>query len=100
MAKHVAQCFFITDPSKPNRVVVRRGKRNIVGMDGVTHEEDFDQYGDAEMEDDDDDDAYVPRRSRTTLPKTGHPFKRKSHDAGLNYSQGNKKGKKTLVKGR
>jgi hypothetical protein len=48
----VTQCFFITDPAKPSRVVVRRGKRNIIGMDGVANEEDFDQYGDP-MEDDD-----------------------------------------------
>ena len=38
LANQVSQCFFITDPSKPSRVVVRRGKRNIVGMDGVAHE--------------------------------------------------------------
>jgi hypothetical protein len=98
LAKHVAQCFFITNPSKPSRVVVRRGKRSIIGMDGVANEEDFDQYGDAKMEDDDDDEEYIKRRSRTTLPKTGRPFKTKSHDAGLNYSTGNKKGKKVIVK--
>ncbi|KAK1613293.1 hypothetical protein QYE76_036966 [Lolium multiflorum] len=38
---HVHQCFFITDPSRPSRVIVRRGKRTIVGMDGVANEEDF-----------------------------------------------------------
>ena len=42
LAKHVSQCFFITDPSKPSRVVVRRGKRNIIGMDGIANEDDFD----------------------------------------------------------
>ena len=41
-AKHVTQCFFITDPRNPSRVVVRRGKRNIIGMDGVANEEDYD----------------------------------------------------------
>ena len=41
-AKHVTQCFFITDPHNPSRVVVRRGKRNINGMDGVANEEDYD----------------------------------------------------------
>ena len=97
LAKHVAQCFFITDPSKPSRVVMRRGKRNVIGMDGVTNEEDFDQYGDPKMEDDDDDDAtYTTRRSRTTLPKSGLPFKRRSHDAGLNYSTATKKCKKIV----
>jgi hypothetical protein len=34
------------DPTKPSRVVMRRGKRNIIGMDGIANEEDFDQYGD------------------------------------------------------
>ena len=42
-AKHVTQCFFITDLSNSNRVVVRRGKRNIIGMDGVANEQDFDK---------------------------------------------------------
>ena len=42
-AKHVTQCFFITDPNYPSRVVVRRGKRNIVGIDGVANEEDYNQ---------------------------------------------------------
>ncbi|KAK1686311.1 hypothetical protein QYE76_047159 [Lolium multiflorum] len=30
LASQVDQCFFITDPSKPSRVVVRRGKRSII----------------------------------------------------------------------
>ena len=73
------QCFFITDPPKPSRVVVRRGKRKIIGMDGVANEKDFDMYGDPKMEHDDDDEvsAYTTRRSRTTLPK-GRPFKRRT----------------------
>ena len=99
LAKHVAQCFFITDPSKPSRVVVRRGKRTVIGMDGVANEEDFDQYGDPKMEDDDEV-TYTTKRSRTMLPKSGCPFKRRSHDAGLNYSTANKKGKKVVVKRR
>ncbi len=73
------QCFFITDLSKPSRVVARRGKRKIIGMDGVGNEQDFDKYGDPKMEDDDDDEvaAYTTRRSRTTLPK-GRLFKRRT----------------------
>ncbi|KAK1681203.1 hypothetical protein QYE76_042051 [Lolium multiflorum] len=43
LASQVDQCFFITDPQKPNRVVVRRGKRSIIGMDGAANELDFDQ---------------------------------------------------------
>ena len=51
-AKDVSQCFFISDPKRPSRVVARRGKRNIVGMDGVANEDDFDQTGDPKKEDD------------------------------------------------
>ena len=61
-AKHVTQCFFITDPRNPSRVVVRRGKRNIIGMGGVANEEDYDQYGNPMREDDDDDEVYVKIR--------------------------------------
>jgi hypothetical protein len=95
LAKHVHQCFFITDPSRPSRVVVRRGKRNVVGMDGVATETDFDGLvGDPMMEEIDEDDAtYTTRRSRTTLPTSGDPFKRRSHATGLKYSTTTKKGK-------
>src|SRR3954470_1906931 len=71
LATKVDRCLFITGPTKPSRVVVRRGKRNIIGMDGVANEQDFDQYGDPKIEDDDDYDGatYITRRKRTTLPK-------------------------------
>ena len=97
LACQVDQCFFITDPSKPSRVVVRRGKRNIIGMDGVANEQDFDKYGDPKMEDDDDDEVpHTTRRSRTTLPK-GRPFKRRIQGVlGLNYSTARRKGKKIV----
>ena len=98
LASQVDQCFFITDPSKPSRVVVRTGKRNIIGMDGAANEQDFDKYGDPKIEDDDDDDAvaHKSRRSRTTLPK-GRPFKRRNQGVlGLNYSTARKKGKKIV----
>ena len=36
-----------------------RGKRKIIGMDGVANEEDYDQYGNPMREDDDDDEVYV-----------------------------------------
>ena len=82
LAKHVSQCFFITNPCRPSFVVVRRGKRNIIGM---ADEDDFDMFGDPNIEDDEDDDdraKYTTRRSRTTLPRSGRPFKRSSHDVG------------------
>jgi hypothetical protein len=101
LASQVDQCFFITNPARPSRVVVRRSKRGIIGMDGVTNEQDFDQYGDPKLEDDDNDgdqERYTKRRSRTTLPKKGIlPYKRRSGDVlGLNYSTAIKKGKKIL----
>jgi len=97
LASQVDQCFFITDPTRPSRVVVRRGKRNIIGMDGVAHEQDFDMYGDPKIEDTDDEEEYTPRRTRTTLPKKGLPFKRRSHDVGLNYTTSGRKGKKKMA---
>jgi hypothetical protein len=94
LASQVDQCFFITDPTKPTRVVVRRGKRNIIRMDGVANEQDFDMYGDPKMEDEsDNNEPYTTRRSRTTLPK-GLPLKRRSLGVpGLNYLTLTKKGK-------
>jgi hypothetical protein len=93
LASKLDQCFFISDPAKPSRVVVRRGKRNIIGMDGVANEQDFDQYGDPKIEDDYADQA----KYTTTLPKRGLPFRRRTPDVpGLNYSTTTKKGKKIV----
>jgi hypothetical protein len=93
------QCFFITDPIKPSRVVMRRGKRNIIGLDGVANEDDFDQNGyPKEEENGEQDEKHTDsRRSRTMLPtSTDHPFKRSSHNAGLKYTSKTKKTKKTV----
>ena len=50
-------------------------------------------------EDDDDDEVYAKRRINTTLPKKNRtPWKRQSHNEGLNYSSTNKKGKKLTQK--
>ena len=68
-------------------------------MDGVTNEEDYDQYDNPMREDDDDDEVYIKRRINTTLPKKDHtPWKTKSHNEGLHYSSTNKKGKKLTQK--
>jgi hypothetical protein len=91
-------CFFITDRKKPSLVVVRRCKKSMIEIDGAANELYFDQYGDPKMEDDDDDEApYATRRSRTTLPNKGQPFKRRSQGVpGLNYSSARKKVKKIV----
>ena len=68
-------------------------------MDGVANKEHYDQYGNPMREDDDDDEAYMKRRIKTTLPKKDRtPWLRKSHKEGLNYSATNKKGKKLTQK--
>ena len=95
MASQVDQCWFITDPSKPSRVVVRRGKRNIIGMDGVANEQDFDQNGDPKMED-----GYGNQTPyTTTAPKKGVlPYKRSSEDVpDLTYATATKRGKKKMA---
>ena len=90
MAKDVAQCFFIKDPTRPSRVVVRRGKRSFIGLDEVETEEDFHQFVDPK-EEDDFQEPYTTTRSRTTLPssKKNNPFIR---------SSSTKKRKKTVKK--
>jgi hypothetical protein len=50
LAGQVDQCFFITDPVRPSRVVVRRGKMSIIAMEGAATEQDFDKYGDPKIE--------------------------------------------------
>jgi hypothetical protein len=97
LAKQVAQCFYITDPQAPNRVVMRRGKRSIVGVDGVVDEEDYDQFDDPDTDEDDEatQDPEPTRRDRTTLSVT-RPFKRRSHSEGLTYTR--KKIKTTVEK--
>ena len=69
-------------------------------MDGVANKEDYDQYGDPMREDDaDDDETYAKRKMKTTLPMKDHnPWRRKSHDHGLNYSTTNKRGNKISLK--
>jgi hypothetical protein len=68
-------------------------------INGVANEEDYDQYDNPMREDDNDDEAYVKRRINTTLPKKDHnPWKRKSHNEGLNYSTANKEVKKLTQK--
>ena len=93
LANHVEQCFFISDPSRPIRVIVRRGKRSLVGMDGVTDEKYFDGLlRDPMMEKPDEDDAtYTKRRTRTMLPRSSAlpPYTR-----GVKSTKTNLKGKK------
>ena len=42
----MVQCFYIADPLSLDQVVVRRGKRSIVRVDGVVDEDDYNQFND------------------------------------------------------
>jgi hypothetical protein len=102
LASQVDQCFFITDLVRPSRVVVRRGKRSIIRMEGAATEQDFDKYGDPKIEE--EFDKYFDRpsdatgRRKTTLPAKGCPYTRRNpHVSGLNYSTATKKGKKIVT---
>ncbi|KAK1628149.1 hypothetical protein QYE76_002464 [Lolium multiflorum] len=100
LGSQVDQCFFITDPSRPSRVVVRRGKRSIIGMQGDANEEDLDKNGDPKIEEEFDRHFDMPTtskvRRKTSLPSKGCPFTRRNLKvAGINYSTANnRKGKK------
>ncbi|KAK1648278.1 hypothetical protein QYE76_066083 [Lolium multiflorum] len=100
LGSQVDQCFFITDPSRPSRVVVRRGKRSIIGMQGDANEEDLDKNGDPKMEEEFDRHFDMPTtskvRRKTSLPSKGCPFTRRNLKvAGIKYSTANnRKGKK------
>ena len=50
LAKQVAQVFYIRDPMNKKHHVVRKGKRSIVGVDGVVDEEDYDQFDDQDTD--------------------------------------------------
>ena len=106
LASHVDQCFFITDPTRPTRVVVRRGKRSIIGMEGAATEQDFDKYSDPKIEEEfdkffDNPSAYPHLIRKTTLPAKGCPYTRRNpHVPGLNYSIATKKGKRIVTRRR
>ncbi|TLX68568.1 DUF4216 domain-containing protein, partial [Labilibacter sediminis] len=46
LAKHVAQVFYVKDPSKPTKHLVLQGKRRILGVDNVYDDEEYDQFDD------------------------------------------------------
>ncbi|KAK1651127.1 hypothetical protein QYE76_068932 [Lolium multiflorum] len=75
LASQVDQCFFITDPSKPSRVVVRRGKRSIIGMEGEADKQDIDKNGDPKIEE--EFDKYFDKP--TTYSKVRHRILALSH---------------------
>jgi hypothetical protein len=102
LPSQVDQCFFITDPVRPSRVVVRRGKRSIIGIERAATEQDFDKYGDPKIEEEFnkyfDRPSNTARRRKTTLPAKGCPYTRRNpHVSGLNYSTATKKGKKIVM---
>jgi hypothetical protein len=98
LASQVDQCFFITDPSKTSRVVMRRGKRSIIGMEGPTNEQDLEKNSDPKIKEEFDkyfDKPTAIGRRKTTLPTKGYPFTRRNLNIpGLKYSTAGKKGKK------
>jgi hypothetical protein len=98
LASQVDQCFFIIDPSKPSRVVVRRGKRSIIGMEGPANKQDLEKNGDPKIEEEFDkyfDKTTATGRRKTTLPTKGCPFTRRNLNIpGLKYSTARKKGKR------
>jgi hypothetical protein len=49
LASQVDQCFFITDTSKPSHVIMRRGKRSIIRMEGLANEQDLEKNGDPKI---------------------------------------------------
>src|SRR3954469_19162058 len=92
LASQVYQCFIITDPAKPSRVVVRRGKRSIIGIEGPANKQDIDKNGDPKIEEEfdkyfDKPTTYAKVRRKTTLPAKGCPYTRRNLKvAGLKYS--------------
>jgi hypothetical protein len=81
LASQVDQCFFITDPSKPSRVVVRRGKRSIIRMEGPANEQDLEKNDNPKIKEEFDkyfDKLTATGRRKTTLPTKGYLFTRKN----------------------
>jgi hypothetical protein len=81
-------------------MITRRGKRSIVGVDGVVNEEYYNQFDEPDTyEEADVDGNGTPtpidnRRKQTTLPENIElPYKRRSHSEGLSYTT--KKKRKT-----
>ncbi|KAK1630128.1 hypothetical protein QYE76_004443 [Lolium multiflorum] len=74
LASQVDQCFFITDPSKPSRVVVRRGKRSIIGMEGEADKQDIDKNGDPKIEEEFDKYFDKPTTYSKAYPERFAPF--------------------------
>src|SRR3954465_14157992 len=99
LGSQVDQCFFVTEPSGPNRVVVRRGKRSIIGMQGDANEENLEKNGDPKIKEEFEKNFDMPMtskvRRKTSLPTKGCPFTRRNLKVvGIKYSTANKKGKK------
>ena len=86
------------DPSKPSRVVVRRGKRSIIGMEGSANEQDLEKNDDPKIEEEFDkyfDNLIAAGKRKTTLPTKDCSFTRRNLNIpGLKYSTVRKKGKK------
>ena len=84
LAKQVAQVFYIRDPKNKKRHVVRKGKRSIVGVDGVVDEEDYDQFDDPDT--DDEVDERTSNKRKAAEDEEERPYVRSTHDEGLTYT--------------
>ena len=85
-------------------MVVRRGKRSIIGMEGDADKQDIDKNDDPKIEEEFDKyfdmpTTYSKVRRKTTLPAKGCPYTRRNIKvAGLKYSTAMKKGKNIVKK--
>jgi hypothetical protein len=105
LAKLTNASLLPTRQSPAARVVVRRGKRSIIGMEEAANKQDFDKNDDSKIEEEFDKYFDMPTtttmRRKTTLPTKDYPFTRRNLKvSGLKYSIAMKKKGKEIMKRR
>ena len=94
-ASKCKQVFFIEDPIAKNRVVVRRGKRSIVGVDGVTSQQDYEGFPDPTTRQEEEvARRTIQTRKKSKLPTQDGAYARSSHDEVQTYKRKEKTTKK------
>jgi hypothetical protein len=87
-------------PVKEKLVVMRRGKRRSIGMEGPANEQDLEKNGNPKIKEEFDkyfDKPTATGRRKTTLPTKDYPFTRRNLNIpGLKYSTVRKMGKKIV----